>query len=83
MTRRVFCYYQTYNSNTQTPDSAGTATAFLTGAKTNYGTIGVRQGVARGNCEESLKDQNQLRSYLQQAMDQGTFVFINILYEIN
>lgn len=32
---------KTYNTNAQTPDSAGTATAFLTGVKSKAGVIGV------------------------------------------
>ena len=38
---------QTYNVNRQVPDSAGTATAYLTGVKANYATIGVDQSVRR------------------------------------
>ena len=33
---------KTYNSNQQTPDSAGTATAMMTGVKTRAGMISVR-----------------------------------------
>ena len=32
------------------PDSAGTATAYLSGVKTRYGVIGVNENVARGEC---------------------------------
>ncbi|XP_076446848.1 alkaline phosphatase-like [Babylonia areolata] len=41
---------KTYNVDKQTSDSAGTATAFLCGVKTNYGTLGVDSRVARANC---------------------------------
>lgn len=44
---------KTYNSNQQVPDSAGTASAFLSGAKTKAGVIGVNQLVPRGDCETS------------------------------
>jgi len=42
---------KTYNTNQQVPDSAGTATAFLSGAKTKAGIIGLNQLVPRGNCK--------------------------------
>jgi len=32
---------KTYNVDYQTPDSAGTATAYLSGIKSRYGTLGV------------------------------------------
>ncbi|RUS77415.1 hypothetical protein EGW08_014818, partial [Elysia chlorotica] len=41
---------KTYNTNQQTPDSAGTATAFLTGVKTRAGVLGVDQRVEKGDC---------------------------------
>ncbi|PCJ36984.1 MAG: alkaline phosphatase [Alphaproteobacteria bacterium] len=44
---------KTYNTNQQVPDSAGTATAFLSGAKTKAGVIGLNQSVLRGDCKSS------------------------------
>ncbi|MDH3646871.1 MAG: alkaline phosphatase [Gammaproteobacteria bacterium] len=41
---------KTYNTNAQVPDSAGTATAMLSGVKTIMGAIGVDASVARGEC---------------------------------
>jgi alkaline phosphatase len=41
---------KTYNTDYQTPDSAGTMTAIATGAKTRLGVIGIAQSVARGDC---------------------------------
>eukprot|EP00903_Cladosiphon_okamuranus_P010821 g10222.t1 len=41
---------KTYNSNAQTPDSAGTATAMNTGYKTKAGVIGVSEDALRGDC---------------------------------
>ena len=41
---------KTYNVDAQTPDSAGTMTAIMSGVKTNFGVIGVDQNVQRGNC---------------------------------
>lgn len=42
---------KTYNVNAQTPDSAGTATAMLTGVKTNAGVLGFNETVHRGDCK--------------------------------
>ncbi|XP_048779091.2 alkaline phosphatase-like [Ostrea edulis] len=42
---------KTYNQDHQTPDSAGTATAYLSGVKTNMGTIGVDAQIVRGHCD--------------------------------
>lgn len=44
---------KTYNTNLQTPDSAGTASSMLTGQKTRAGVIDVDQTVPRGNCAAS------------------------------
>jgi len=41
---------KTYNVNAQTPDSAGTATAMLTGVKTRAGVTNVNENVDRGDC---------------------------------
>ncbi len=41
---------KTYNSNQQTPDSAGTMTAMTTGVKTFAGAIAVDQNARRGDC---------------------------------
>lgn len=46
---------RTYNTDAQTPDSAGTMTAMATGAKTRYGVIGVGPGPLRGDCEGALQ----------------------------
>jgi len=42
---------KTYNSNAQTPDSSGTATAMMSGVKTKAGVVGVNDTVARGDCQ--------------------------------
>ncbi|WP_110456528.1 alkaline phosphatase [Shewanella algidipiscicola] len=41
---------KTYNVDGQTPDSAGTMTAMITGVKTDVGVISQAEGVTRGNC---------------------------------
>ena len=44
---------RTYNTDSQTPDSAGTMTAMIAGAKTRIGMLGVGQAAARGDCAAS------------------------------
>jgi alkaline phosphatase len=41
---------KTYNTDAQTPDSAGTMTAIASGVKTRIGHVGVGPGAAPGNC---------------------------------
>lgn len=41
---------KTYNVDAQTPDSAGTMTAMMSGVKTDVGVIGVDEDVVRGDC---------------------------------
>ena len=41
---------KTYNVNAQTPDSAGTGTAMMSGVKTKAGIVGVNENVNRGDC---------------------------------
>lgn len=42
---------KTYNTNRQTPDSAGTMTAMATGVKSYAGAISVDADATRGNCD--------------------------------
>ncbi len=46
---------KTYNTDSQTPDSAGTMSAMITGVKTRMGMLSVGQDAARGDCAASLK----------------------------
>ena len=48
-------FSKTYNTDSQTPDSAGTMTAMMTGAKTRMGFLSVGQIPARGDCTAGLK----------------------------
>ncbi len=41
---------KTYNTNSQVPDSAGTATAMLSGVKTSMSVIGVDEGATYDDC---------------------------------
>lgn len=43
-------FAKTYNTDTQTPDSAGTMTALATGVKTRLGLIAAGPEAARGDC---------------------------------
>jgi alkaline phosphatase len=41
---------KTYNVDAQTPDSAGTMSAIMSGVKTDVGVIGVNENIVRGDC---------------------------------
>jgi len=60
---------KTYNTNAQTPDSAGTASAFLSGVKTRQGVIGVNSTVERGYCQAALT--NGVTTILELAEQAG------------
>lgn len=62
---------KTYNLDKQVPDSAGTATAYLTGVKGNFYTLGVNGKVKLGDCKASLKPENRVDSILKWAQDAG------------
>jgi len=61
---------KTYNVNQQVADSAGTATAFLCGVKTDSGVIGVDQTVERSVCK-SMNEHNKVISILALAEKAG------------
>lgn len=44
-------FAKTYNTDAQTPDSAGTMTAMATGVKTDAGVLGVDEDIQRGSCD--------------------------------
>lgn len=44
---------KTYNTNQQTPDSAGTMTALMTGVKSKAGVLSVSEDVVRADCASS------------------------------
>lgn len=48
---------KTYNTNQQTPDSAGTMTAMISGIKTKAGVIGVTPNITRRNCASTAGQQ--------------------------
>lgn len=59
---------KTYNTNAQTPDSAGTGTAMMSGIKTKAGVIGVDEDVVRGDC--ATIDGNRVTA-ISEMMDQA------------
>ncbi|WP_241262870.1 alkaline phosphatase [Parahaliea mediterranea] len=56
---------KTYNVDAQTPDSAGTMTAMMSGLKTDVGVIGVDEDIERGNCATVAG--NEVMTYLELA----------------
>ena len=60
---------KTYNTNQQTPDSAGTMTAMMSGIKTKAGIIGVDSTVVRGDCNTLAGA--EVPTLLEQAEEMG------------
>ena len=56
---------KTYNVDAQTPDSAGTMTAIITGVKTDAGVLSVSEAVKHGQCDTLFG--NELVSALELA----------------
>ena len=63
---------KTYETNQQVADSAGTATAMMTGHKTRAGVINVKPGPNRQDCEGAL--QNTLEPLSAMAKQRGLAV---------
>ncbi|XP_051844273.1 alkaline phosphatase, tissue-nonspecific isozyme [Antechinus flavipes] len=72
---------KTYNTNAQVPDSAGTATAYLCGVKSNEGTLGVSAAVTRSQCNTTKG--NEVTSILHWAKDAGKSVGIVTTTRVN
>lgn len=62
---------KTFCIDKQVPDSASTATAYLTGVKANYGTIGVNAAVPRYHCELGQNPAYHTESIAKWAQDAG------------
>lgn len=60
---------KTYNVDAQTPDSAGTMTAMMSGLKTDVGVIGVDEDIERGDC--STVSGNEVATALEMAEVRG------------
>ncbi|XP_054729005.1 alkaline phosphatase [Anastrepha obliqua] len=62
---------KTYCTNTQVADSACTATAYLGGVKTNYGTIGVSAAIEPNDCLGQNNSQHHVISIAAWAQQHG------------
>lgn len=62
-------FIKTYNVDAQTPDSAGTMTAMMSGVKTDAGVIGVDEDIVRGDC--TTLQGNEVLSALELAELKG------------
>ncbi|CAD7005712.1 unnamed protein product [Ceratitis capitata] len=62
---------KTYAIDKGVPDSASTATAYLSGVKGNYGTIGVTAEVPKYDCELSADESKHTESIAKWAQDAG------------
>ena len=60
---------KTYNTNAQTPDSAGTMTAMITGVKSKAGVLSVSEASARSNCASSKG--HEVMTAVEMAEDMG------------
>lgn len=68
---RVVLLHQTYCYDKQTADSACSATAYLTGVKANYATLGVNPQVRFSDCKASLDEKNHVSSIMRWAQKAG------------
>lgn len=64
---------KTYNTDKQTPDSAGTMTALITGTKTRAGVLSVTSNVVRSDCSSSsqVNPERALTTLMDLARQQG------------
>jgi alkaline phosphatase len=60
---------KTYNTNQQVPDSAGTMTAIVTGAKTRAGVLSLDEHATRG--DHAAVDAHRLTTLLERAEQRG------------
>jgi alkaline phosphatase len=63
---------KTYNTDAQTPDSAGTASAMTTGVKTKQGVISVDDNVKRGFCNTQIG--HEAKTAWEMAAEKGLAV---------
>lgn len=75
---------KTYCANTQVADSACTATAYLSGVKANYATIGLTAAAQLGDCKAENETSNHVHSIAKWAQDNnmatGMFFFFIYLF---
>ncbi|XP_037933854.1 membrane-bound alkaline phosphatase-like [Teleopsis dalmanni] len=60
---------KTYAINQRVPDAGSTTTAYLSGVKSNYGTIGVTAQVQRNDCHEASNTSTHTESLAKWAQD--------------
>ncbi|RUS85323.1 hypothetical protein EGW08_006924, partial [Elysia chlorotica] len=65
---------KTYNWDRQVPDSAGTASAIMSGYKVNMGTLGVSPKVKYGQSCDTYRDDQRLTTLLDYALLEGKSV---------
>lgn len=62
---------KTYSANQQTPDSAPTMSAIITGVKTNDGVLSLNQSVTRDETDNAVIQANKTQTILEQAETHG------------
>jgi alkaline phosphatase len=62
---------KTYSANQQTPDSAPTMSAMITGVKTNDGELSVNQSVERAETNNAIIQANKIETLLEKAEKHG------------
>ncbi len=60
-----------YNTNAQTPDSAGTSTAMNTGVKSKAGVLGVSEIVGKGVCADMKKEGAVVKDFAELMHEEG------------
>ncbi|PIK46356.1 putative alkaline phosphatase, tissue-nonspecific isozyme [Apostichopus japonicus] len=73
---------KTYNTNSQVADSAGTATAFLSGVKTKLGVLGYDDNIIPSDCSSEAKAE-KLSTILDDAITAGKFLKNRAAFELN
>lgn len=67
-------FAKTYNVDAQTPDSAGTMTAMMSGIKTDAGVLGVDEDIVRGDCSSVSGNEMVTALELAEMMGKSTGV---------
>lgn len=72
--KKNIAFFQTYCVDSRVPDSACAGTAFLTGVKSNLGTVAMHPTVKRGDCVATSDKVKQIESIAKWALDAGKVV---------
>ena len=62
---------QVYCTDAIVPDSASTASAMMSGVKTNEGVLGYNENVRRKDCPDDDHENNKVKTVLDFCMEQG------------